>query len=71
MEYGTGAIMSVPAHDQRDFDFAKTYDLPVKVVIVPEGNTPLFPLVKEGAERRWKRHMKMRAFWLTQDSLPA
>ncbi len=34
MEYGTGAIMAVPAHDQRDFDFAKKYDLPIKVVIV-------------------------------------
>jgi leucyl-tRNA synthetase len=38
MEYGTGAIMSVPAHDQRDFDFAKKYGLPVEVVIVPEKN---------------------------------
>ena len=37
MEYGTGAIMSVPAHDQRDYDFAKKYDIPIKVVIVPEG----------------------------------
>ncbi len=36
MEYGTGAIMSVPAHDQRDFEFAKKYDIPIKVVIVPE-----------------------------------
>jgi leucyl-tRNA synthetase len=36
MEYGTGAIMAVPAHDQRDFEFAKKYNLPVKVVIVPE-----------------------------------
>lgn len=36
MEYGTGAIMSVPAHDQRDFEFAKKYGLPVQVVIVPD-----------------------------------
>jgi leucyl-tRNA synthetase len=34
MEYGTGAIMSVPAHDQRDFEFAQKYNLPVKIVIV-------------------------------------
>jgi leucyl-tRNA synthetase len=33
MEYGTGAIMSVPAHDQRDFEFARTYGLPIRVVI--------------------------------------
>lgn len=36
MEYGTGAIMAVPAHDQRDFEFAKKYGLPIRVVIVPE-----------------------------------
>jgi leucyl-tRNA synthetase len=35
MEYGTGAVMSVPAHDQRDFDFARKYDLPVVVVVSP------------------------------------
>ncbi|MGC9045966.1 MAG: leucine--tRNA ligase [Thermodesulfovibrio aggregans] len=35
MEYGTGAIMSVPAHDQRDFEFAVRYGLPIKVVIKP------------------------------------
>ena len=34
--YGTGAIMAVPAHDQRDFEFAKKYELPIKVVIEPE-----------------------------------
>ncbi len=36
IEYGTGAIMSVPAHDQRDFEFAKKYNLPIRVVITPE-----------------------------------
>ncbi|HHU91767.1 MAG TPA: leucine--tRNA ligase [Halanaerobiaceae bacterium] len=36
MGYGTGAIMAVPAHDQRDMDFALKYDLPIKVVIQPE-----------------------------------
>ena len=35
MEYGTGAVMAVPAHDQRDFEFAKKYDIPLKVVIQP------------------------------------
>jgi len=34
-EYGTGAIIAVPAHDQRDFEFAKKYDIPIKVVINP------------------------------------
>jgi leucyl-tRNA synthetase len=37
MEYGTGAIMAVPAHDQRDFEFAQRFELPVKVVVAPEG----------------------------------
>lgn len=35
--YGTGAVMAVPAHDSRDFDFARKYDLPIKVVIAPPG----------------------------------
>ena len=36
--YGTGAIMAVPAHDERDFAFAQKYNLPIKPVIFPEGN---------------------------------
>jgi len=39
MEYGTGAVMAVPTHDQRDFEFARKYDLPLIVVIQPEGET--------------------------------
>ena len=39
--YGTGAIMAVPAHDQRDFEFARKYGLGVKVVIQPNGAPPL------------------------------
>ncbi|WP_139490416.1 leucine--tRNA ligase [Brevibacillus dissolubilis] len=35
LDYGTGAVMGVPAHDERDFAFAKKYDLPIKVVINP------------------------------------
>ena len=46
MEYGTGAIMSVPAHDQRDFEFAKKYGLPIKVVIVPKEGKLSEPLEK-------------------------
>jgi leucyl-tRNA synthetase len=37
MEYGTGAVMAVPAHDQRDFEFALKYQLPIRVVIQPRG----------------------------------
>jgi len=42
-EYGTGAVMCVPAHDQRDYEFADKYGLPVKVVIQPLQGPPLRP----------------------------
>ncbi len=53
MDYGTGAIMAVPAHDGRDFEFAKRYDLPIRAVIRPgpmgnaEGGTPELPFTVE------------------------
>ncbi|MDX9689678.1 MAG: leucine--tRNA ligase [Proteobacteria bacterium] len=40
VEYGTGAIFGCPAHDQRDLDFARKYNLPVKAVVLPEGEDP-------------------------------
>ena len=40
MEYGTGAIMAVPGHDERDHDFATTFDLPIRRVIDCEGELP-------------------------------
>jgi len=40
-EYGTGAVMSVPAHDERDFEFARKYQMPFRVVIQPVSGAPL------------------------------
>jgi len=48
MGYGTGAVMAVPAHDQRDFEFARKYTLPMQVVIEPKGD-PLDPAAMESA----------------------
>jgi len=51
MEYGTGAVMAVPAHDQRDFEFAKKYNLPIRVVIQPpEGQEIAEFKKKEGSQ---------------------
>ncbi len=45
--YGTGAVMAVPAHDERDFEFAKKYDLPIKIVVCPHYPAPTCPVLDE------------------------
>ena len=47
VEYGTGAIMAVPAHDQRDFDFAVKYHMPIRPVVVPENDEQAKEITKE------------------------
>lgn len=47
MDYGTGAVMAVPAHDQRDFDFAKKYDIPMKIVIQNSDKSLVLDKMKE------------------------
>jgi leucyl-tRNA synthetase len=58
MEYGTGAIMAVPSNDQRDFEFAKKYGLPIRLAVKPL-DTDLDEASMEGKEH-----------WLIQDRSP-
>lgn len=48
MDYGTGAVMAVPAHDTRDFAFAKKYNIPIKQVIKPKNGDGKLPFVDDG-----------------------
>lgn len=57
MGYGTGAVMAVPAHDQRDFEFARKYRLAVRVVIQPEGED----LTAETMQEAWIKPGRMVA----------
>ena len=73
MGYGTGAIMAVPAHDQRDFDFAKKYHLPIKAVIAggdsaKEAYDREGPLINSGPWDGWKMPQEMNKVteWLTE-----
>lgn len=54
MDYGTGAIMAVPAHDQRDFDFAKAFDLEIIPVVDPENEEIDLDNLKEAFEAEGK-----------------
>jgi leucyl-tRNA synthetase len=49
MAYGAGAVMAVPAHDQRDFEFARTHDVPLRVVVQPDDAAPLDPATMDAA----------------------
>jgi leucyl-tRNA synthetase len=50
-DYGTGAVMAVPAHDQRDFEFARKFNLPITIVIAPEdGPAPNADTMREAAD---------------------
>jgi leucyl-tRNA synthetase len=49
-EYGTGAVMAVPAHDQRDFEFARKFNLPIAVVVTPDGTPAASDTMTESAD---------------------
>jgi len=73
MEYGTGAIMGVPAHDQRDFDFARKYDIPIIPVIrpadgpIPDGDKMAVAFEEDGLQCNSGNFDGMK----TSESLPA
>ncbi len=50
-DYGTGAVMAVPCGDQRDFEFARKYDLPI-IPIILDKNDPLYEKLKDEKDRK-------------------
>jgi leucyl-tRNA synthetase len=59
-EYGTGAVMAVPAHDERDFEFARKYGLPITVVIQPETTGPgTVPITLETMEAAYVEYGRL------------
>ena len=61
-EYGTGAVMCVPAHDQRDFEFAQKYHLPLKIVVEPLGGATLRADQMERAYTEYGRSVNSGAY---------
>ncbi len=51
--YGTGAIMAVPGHDERDFEFAKVFDLPIVRVVAPNRTMRESRSIEAETERAW------------------
>ena len=61
--YGTGAVMAVPAHDERDFDFAQQYDIPIqRVLVMSEGGDAAAPMKKAEVELGWMVNSPMDGF---------
>ncbi|MDQ3098252.1 MAG: leucine--tRNA ligase [bacterium] len=65
--YGTGAIMAVPAHDQRDYDFAKQYDLPIKFVLQPSEVTAV--IVEKSVDKELFIELESLGYTMTEFSL--
>ena len=61
--YGTGAVMAVPGHDERDFDFAKMFEIPIKrVLVMKEGGDADAPLDAAEVEDGWMVHSALEGF---------
>jgi leucyl-tRNA synthetase len=61
--YGTGAVMAVPAHDERDFDFAQQYDIPIhRVLVMSENGDAAAPMKKAEVELGWMVNSPMEGF---------